>query len=263
MAPAAKPLPQAHQRPPAPVAAQQKTIKIQPKAAVKTVQMVKKQPAPAPKAQPALPRTVAVKKVAAPQQLQQVKAPAKTTATKPAPKQAAPKTHSLKPQLKTKMQQLLSQHSKPAPKTAVKTVQLAKKGAPTKVVAKAPAAPVAKTAQLVRKAPVRPAVVAKKPLPKKTVGLAQVKTASDQTEGNLLNSFDQGSMQNLLATKDKLHHLYQAIGEPKEKQVENLAKSYGIEMDDEMKEAKAIGSNQMIAHAIADRVLLQLNNGKP
>ena len=67
----------------------------------------------------------------------------------------------------------------------------------------------------------------------------------------------------MLATKDKLHHLYQAIGEPKEKQVENLAKSYGIEMDDEMKEAKAIGSNKVIAHAIADRVLSQLQNGKP
>lgn len=67
----------------------------------------------------------------------------------------------------------------------------------------------------------------------------------------------------MLETKDQLHHLYNAIGEPKEKQVENLAKSYGIEMDDEMKaNAQAIGSNQMIAHSIADRVLAQLQKGK-
>lgn len=46
--------------------------------------------------------------------------------------------------------------------------------------------------------------------------------------------------------------------------MENLAKSYGIEMDDEMKaKAETHGSNQMIAHAIADRVLLQLEGGKP
>jgi hypothetical protein len=161
------------------------------------------------------------------------------------------------------MQQLLSQHSKPAAKTAVKTVQPAKKAAPAKAVAKA-AAPAAKTAQLVRKASARPAVAAKKPLPKKTVGLAQVRTASDLTEGSLLDSLGQDGMQNLLATKNKLHHLYRAIGEPKEKVVENLAKSYGVEMDDEMKEkAKAAGSNQVIAHAIADRVLAQMDTGKP
>lgn len=69
-------------------------------------------------------------------------------------------------------------------------------------------------------------------------------------------------MQTLLQTKDKLHHLYQAIGEPKEKRVENLAKSYGIEMDEEMNTAKAAGSNQVIAHAIADRLLMQMESGK-
>ncbi len=43
-----------------------------------------------------------------------------------------------------------------------------------------------------------------------------------------------------------------------------MAKSFGIKMDDEMKEkTKAIGSNQVIAHAIADRVLAQIQNGKP
>ena len=48
-----------------------------------------------------------------------------------------------------------------------------------------------------------------------------------------------------------------------EKQVENLAKSYGVDLDDEMKhDAQAMGSNQMIAHAIADRVLLQMQSGK-
>lgn len=46
--------------------------------------------------------------------------------------------------------------------------------------------------------------------------------------------------------------------------MENLAKSFGVELDDEMKDnAKSMHSNQMIAHAIADRVLLQLQNGKP
>jgi hypothetical protein len=57
---------------------------MQPKAAVKTAQVVKKQPVPAAKAQPAQPRALAVKKVATPQQLHQVKAPAKTAA-KPNP----------------------------------------------------------------------------------------------------------------------------------------------------------------------------------
>lgn len=93
------------------------------------------------------------------------------------------------------------------------------------------------------------------------LGLAQVKTMSDES-ANFLDSFDPASMQTLLQTKDKLHRLYQAIGEPKEKQVENLAKSYGVELDDEMKHPQAMGSNQMIAHAIADRVLLQMQSGK-
>lgn len=141
------------------------------------------------------------------------------------------------------MQLLLDQRVKgAAPKTGVKTVQLVKKALPAKakVVAKAPAPRVAKSAKL---------------------GLAQVKTMSDES-ANFLESFDPASMQTLLQTKDKLHHLYQAIGEPKEKQVENLAKSYGIELDDEMKHDQAMGSNQMIAHAIADRVLLQMQSGK-
>lgn len=157
--------------------------------------------------------------------------------------------------MKNKMQQLLAQHSKPAAKTAVKSASVPKKAAPAKVVAKAPGAGV-KNAKLARKAPARAVVAAKKLPAKKTVGLAQVKTASDLSEGSLLGGLEQGGMENLLATKDKLHHLYQAIGEPKEKQVENLAKSFGIEMDDEMKsKAKMMGSNQVIAHAIADRVL--------
>lgn len=68
----------------------------------------------------------------------------------------------------------------------------------------------------------------------------------------------------MLQTKDKLHHLYQAIGEPKEKQAEKLAKSFGVELDAETKQkAKSAGSNQVLAHAIADRVLLQLQAGKP
>lgn len=134
------------------------------------------------------------------------------------------------------------------------------------MLAKAPAAPVAKALPLARKAPVRPAarVATRKVLPKATIGLAQLDAESDETEDSLLDTFDPQSMQSLLETKDKLHHLCQAIGEPKEKQVENLAKSFGVEMDDEMKEkAKALGSNQVIAHAIADRVLLQLEGGKP
>lgn len=141
------------------------------------------------------------------------------------------------------MQHLLAQHAKPTPKTGVKTLQLVKKPlAGQKVVAKAPAPRVAKSAKL---------------------GLAQVKTMSDVPESNFLENFDPSSFQTLLQTKDKLHHLYQSIGEPKEKRVENLAKSYGIEMDDEMKaNAKAAGSNQMIAHAIADRLVIQMESGK-
>ena len=51
-------------------------------------------------------------------------------------------------------------------------------------------------------------------------------------------------MNTLLQTTGKLHHLYKAIGEPKEKQVEKLAQQYGIQMDDDMKEqAKATESN--------------------
>lgn len=181
------------------------------------------------------------------------------------------KTASVKPQLKTKMQNILSQHPKPATaKTAVKAIQPAKKATPaqTRVVARAPAAPVAKAGQLVQRAPAHPRVAAqKKLLPKRALGLAQVDAVADEqsdaADGSLLGTFDPASLQTLLQTKDKLHHLYQAIGEPKEKQVENLAKSYGVEMDDEMENAKAVGSNQVIAHAIADRVLVQLQNGKP
>lgn len=55
-------------------AAPHQAVKIQSKAAIKTAQVVKKQPAlvaqaPAPKAQPASPKTVAMKKVHKPQQL--------------------------------------------------------------------------------------------------------------------------------------------------------------------------------------------------
>lgn len=226
------------------------------------MKVVKKQAAPvaqaaAPKAPAATPRTLTVKKVGAPQQLHQVKtsqamkaqqqgkAAAKAVVVKPIQKRAAPKPQAVKPALKSKMQLLLQQHVKPgAPKTGVKTVQLVKKALPAqaKVVAKAPAPRLAKSAKL---------------------GLAQVNTMSDAAGSNFLENFDPASMQTLLQTKDQLHHLYQAIGEPKEKQVENLAKSYGIEMDDEMKEnAQAAGSNQMIAHAIADRLLVQMQSGK-
>lgn len=81
----------------------------------------------------------------------------------------------VKPQLKSKMQHLLAQHSKPAPKTAVKTVQLAKKVVPA-AKAKAPAPRVAKTPKL---------------------GLAQVNTLSD-AGSELLDSIGPESMHNLL-----------------------------------------------------------------
>lgn len=149
----------------------------------------------------------------------------------------------MKPQLKTKMQSLLTPH--PAKQVIAKTaVSLARK-APAKVVAKPhPAHAAAKPTHLVQKTVIKP-VAAKKLLAKKPIGLAQINGAS--------------GMQGLLETKDKLHHLYESIGVPKEKQVADLAKSYGVEMDEDMHEkAAATGSNQMIAHAMAERVLLQL-----
>ena len=213
-----------------------------------------------------------MRRPATPRQLTQPKAHAKPVAKvvaakpiqKPIQKQAA--KVAVKPQLKTKMQKILTQHvAKPiqAPKTAA----IAKKAAPSRQIR--PATPV-KATKLVQKAPIaRPAVAAKKVLPKYPVGvgLAQVDTQteaeSDQMEDALLNTFNEQSLQSLLQTRDSLHHISEAIGEPKEKKVANLAKSFGVEMDDDIKEqAQRSGSNQLIAHAIADRVLAQLHAGK-
>ena len=102
------------------------------------------------------------------------------------------------------------------------------------------AAPIAKNT-LVQKSVVGKVVAKKsvKPLVKKSaVGLAQLNTDSESLNGagsNILDQFGPESMNNLLQTTGKLHHLYKTIGEPKEKQVEMLAQQYGIEMDNNMK----------------------------
>lgn len=68
-----------------------------------------------------------------------------------------------------------------------------------------------------------------------------------------------------METRKSLKHISQQLGtgEARPPIVEKLARSYGVEMDADMKQQAAqLGSNQLVAHAIAERVLSQVNSGR-
>jgi len=71
-------------------------------------------------------------------------------------------------------------------------------------------------------------------------------------------------LQTLMETRDQIRHVTTALGQKSnEEAVEKLANSFGVEMDDKMREdARKSVSNQLIAHTIAERVLAQLASGK-
>ena len=74
----------------------------------------------------------------------------------------------------------------------------------------------------------------------------------------------QQKLNELKETQQHLKHITAAIGKskPTPQQVGNLAKSLGLEMNEVQKvEASKLGSNELIAHSIANRVLAQVHSG--
>lgn len=74
----------------------------------------------------------------------------------------------------------------------------------------------------------------------------------------------QDQLNQLKETQQHLKHLTASYGKskPTPQQVGNLAKSLGLEMNEVQKvEASKLGSNELIAHSIANRVLAQVHSG--
>jgi D-alanyl-D-alanine carboxypeptidase len=68
------------------------------------------------------------------------------------------------------------------------------------------------------------------------------------------------NLQSLIETQKIIQHI-NSVG--KSNKVTQLAQNLGIEMDDKMmKDASKIGSDELIANALADRLLRQAEKGK-
>ena len=117
---------------------------------------------------------------------------------------------------------------------------------------------------LLTKSTQKPQIPKKQPLRQKNaIGLAQISSESQSDLEELQNMDLNQKLKDLHEVQSKLRHISQAIGKskPNSTTIDNLASQYGVTLDEDTKtQAAKLGSNELIAHTIAQRVLAQISN---